>query len=500
LSLERFQSWFSIVAGRKGQGFRLFGLPPTWPETREEKGNLDIVALKRKLAHLMALNVFPPAGQLPARVKALVSPRLAARIEAGRVRRQNDVAKERSKTVSVGPVKGFLFHAAPSFDRSHFEMLTKSKRLNEQVKHEEALKRSEERVRMQKALRFSREEDIALVLGHEKYRHLDEWALVIKHDPAFARLTERRAETLKRRFEILRSFIDDLDELVVRKGANGHDCVVRLSQFLNAKSRKERKKTKEVGNYDYCHVCNDGGLLLCCDNCALSFHKECIDLEEIPQGDWVCPVCMEDDAFDFVDDCEMSPSDWEQLQKTFKGVVGAKKSNYDLLKDKKDKMLYEGDDGNVTRSLKQILHQQDPDFDRITKEIEREKGFITKGVNSREESVIRKFVQLQEATSRKRKLEGLPKLGADTTPEANARSPVAVGRENDDEDEGDDVAEDHADDEEEEDDEESDDERALALRGTDVEITKEEKEESESGKRGDAQLNILISRKKVKLQ
>ena len=44
---------------------------------------------------------------------------------------------------------------------------------------------------------------------------------------------------------------------------------------------------------DYCHLCKDGGELLCCDQCPLAFHMKCLipPMETIPDGEWVCPRC-----------------------------------------------------------------------------------------------------------------------------------------------------------------------------------------------------------------
>ncbi|XP_068699252.1 chromodomain-helicase-DNA-binding protein 4-like isoform X3 [Montipora foliosa] len=69
------------------------------------------------------------------------------------------------------------------------------------------------------------------------------------------------------------------------------------------KRKKERKKS--AGNddenvvsvdehQDYCEECEEGGDLLLCDTCTLSFHLRCLDppLDEPPQGRWSCPVCV----------------------------------------------------------------------------------------------------------------------------------------------------------------------------------------------------------------
>eukprot|EP00941_MAST-03F_sp_MAST-3F-sp1_P003416 g3416.t1 len=46
-----------------------------------------------------------------------------------------------------------------------------------------------------------------------------------------------------------------------------------------------------------CQVCDYPGELLCCDNCNLVYHLGClpVPLNEIPEGDWLCPDCAEDE-------------------------------------------------------------------------------------------------------------------------------------------------------------------------------------------------------------
>jgi PHD-finger len=51
------------------------------------------------------------------------------------------------------------------------------------------------------------------------------------------------------------------------------------------------------GNVDFCSVCSLSDLeletvLICCDFCPRSFHKECLKLQEIPQGEFCCPACV----------------------------------------------------------------------------------------------------------------------------------------------------------------------------------------------------------------
>lgn len=44
-------------------------------------------------------------------------------------------------------------------------------------------------------------------------------------------------------------------------------------------------------NDSICTVCQDGGDLILRDLCPLAFHKSCIGLKDVPDGDWFCPAC-----------------------------------------------------------------------------------------------------------------------------------------------------------------------------------------------------------------
>mmetsp|Transcript_21249 Transcript_21249/g.45397 ORF Transcript_21249/g.45397 Transcript_21249/m.45397 type:complete len:469 (-) Transcript_21249:201-1607(-) len=53
------------------------------------------------------------------------------------------------------------------------------------------------------------------------------------------------------------------------------------------------KKDKSGHNSDDCFICDNGGLLVCCDHCDKSFHMHCHvpPLHSIPQGKWKCCEC-----------------------------------------------------------------------------------------------------------------------------------------------------------------------------------------------------------------
>lgn len=53
-------------------------------------------------------------------------------------------------------------------------------------------------------------------------------------------------------------------------------------------------------NNDICAVCRDGGDMMVCDGgdvtagCGKSFHIQCVQRDEIPEGDWICEACARD--------------------------------------------------------------------------------------------------------------------------------------------------------------------------------------------------------------
>ncbi|KAK4408450.1 Increased DNA methylation 1 [Sesamum angolense] len=65
---------------------------------------------------------------------------------------------------------------------------------------------------------------------------------------------------------------------------------VSLHQLSLELSKNRKSSTEE--NDDLCSICEDGGDLLCCENCPRAFHTECVGLSVIPQGIWYCKYCQ----------------------------------------------------------------------------------------------------------------------------------------------------------------------------------------------------------------
>jgi hypothetical protein len=49
---------------------------------------------------------------------------------------------------------------------------------------------------------------------------------------------------------------------------------------------------------DLCYKCKNGGFLVLCDECSNSGHLECEGLKDIPEGPFLCSVCLGDDDTD----------------------------------------------------------------------------------------------------------------------------------------------------------------------------------------------------------
>ncbi|KAH1159818.1 hypothetical protein AAZX31_11G195800 [Glycine max] len=71
------------------------------------------------------------------------------------------------------------------------------------------------------------------------------------------------------------------------------DCLIKMMHDHKTMetSGKSFSGLSLVENDYICSVCHYGGELILCDKCPSSFHKTCLGLEDIPNGDWFCPSC-----------------------------------------------------------------------------------------------------------------------------------------------------------------------------------------------------------------
>ncbi len=53
------------------------------------------------------------------------------------------------------------------------------------------------------------------------------------------------------------------------------------------------KRGRKPNSYwdDYCYVCDEGDLLMCCAKCPTVAHHGCVNLKTIPEGKWYCTKC-----------------------------------------------------------------------------------------------------------------------------------------------------------------------------------------------------------------
>ena len=95
------------------------------------------------------------------------------------------------------------------------------------------------------------------------------------------------------------------------RGGGGSHCAGRRSQRRHARARRRAARAQLQGeageaaaragggggHESQCRVCDDGGSLLCCDDCTAVFHLGCLSarraraVAEDPDARWSCPAC-----------------------------------------------------------------------------------------------------------------------------------------------------------------------------------------------------------------
>lgn len=98
-------------------------------------------------------------------------------------------------------------------------------------------------------------------------------------------------------FDALEKICSDADALGKRGRSPSFSSMFSSSNFSYYEEEVKKKpvvikKPKIIVHEDDCHICNDGGSLICCDNCPLVYHLHCAKLKEAPDGDWICMECQ----------------------------------------------------------------------------------------------------------------------------------------------------------------------------------------------------------------
>jgi len=65
------------------------------------------------------------------------------------------------------------------------------------------------------------------------------------------------------------------------------------SQDISAVAEEQSVVDLLSENEDECNICGEGGKLICCDNCPLAYHEDCLEVngDTLPD-DWKCPRCV----------------------------------------------------------------------------------------------------------------------------------------------------------------------------------------------------------------
>jgi len=73
----------------------------------------------------------------------------------------------------------------------------------------------------------------------------------------------------------------------------------RLLKLVCQQERRDNDPDA-LADDDICQMCREGGHLLICDGCEMSYHKECLrpPLKVVPDGEWNCDYCLDEKILD----------------------------------------------------------------------------------------------------------------------------------------------------------------------------------------------------------
>uniref|UniRef100_A0A0N4ZGI1 DNA helicase n=1 Tax=Parastrongyloides trichosuri TaxID=131310 RepID=A0A0N4ZGI1_PARTI len=104
--------------------------------------------------------------------------------------------------------------------------------------------------------------------------------------------------------ELLKQHETELDavekEKEERRIARAQKIAEKKAQQAAEANKFRKPKLDNIEHKDYCESCGQGGEILLCDYCPRTYHLPCVDpnLTEAPEGDWMCPGCEEECAFE----------------------------------------------------------------------------------------------------------------------------------------------------------------------------------------------------------
>lgn len=152
---------------------------------------------------------------------------------------------------------------------------------------------------------------------------------------------------------------------------------------------------------DVCNHCSLGGLLLLCDTCTRCYHYSCLgdrytqDERKEEFGDGVPFYCEECERDEFVDDSEDTPENLELVKRVFTGVHRSLQQDNEVAADPAASALASAE-MPCNRSIKNLCMDQDPDFERITRELDQKRAFVSKSLSAAEGLLLREFSEKEE--------------------------------------------------------------------------------------------------------
>ena len=344
------------------------------------------------------MNLLPIGGKLPPKIHQTIFNHKEIQCNTKNESIMTDSINEECKSNlekiikmdnNIEELLGWEFDEAPSFNFLDFTPIHHTLEENEAAIVAARIQEEEKMAKKHDRVFFSSKLDELLLDGIKEFGKSD-WGGIIEKYPIFNELNYD-SQSLQTRYRMLRYGLDEAEELDLQPSHRGgmHIVLDPMTYFAPKKKSKLEGSTIFLENEDDCDICLNGGELLCCDRCIRSYHKECLELDEIPKDDlWFCPHCI-DNCEDLIDDSDLKENDWKEYWETFNDITMAKKVSQkgNIPVDSEEK------DGYLTQALKRIIQTHDESFDMITNEIEKTVGFKSETILSAERKILNDFVE-----------------------------------------------------------------------------------------------------------